>query len=69
MEEQLTKMRARDLLEALTAYCAAPDDLENQAWREWNRAWEQADEMVRRDALMIAGTQLTEARRELFGNA
>jgi hypothetical protein len=65
MNQQLTKMRAQDLIGVLMEYCTAPEDMENTAWRAWNSAWEQADDMCRRDALMIAGTYLTEARREL----
>ena len=62
----LTKMRTQDLIQALMTYCASEDDdTENRAWLAWNAAWEQADEMLRRDALMITGVYLHQARKQL----
>lgn len=61
----LTKMRTHDLIQALMTYCASEEDNENRAWLAWNAAWEQADDMLRRDALMLTGVYLHEARKEL----
>ena len=65
MGTDLAKMRAQDLTRALLDYVSAEEADENVAWQMWNVAWERADDMMRRDALMIVGTQLIEARREL----
>lgn len=67
--DTLTKMRAQDLLSALLTYCMAEDPDENERWRAWNSAWERADDGIRRDALMMAGTYLVEARKELATRA
>lgn len=63
----LTKMRAQDLLNILMDYCLSPEEDDREAWLAWNAAWEQADESLRRDALMIAGTRLAEVRRKVAG--